>query len=433
MNEVPAVQSYALRDGGPFIRRIDLVLLLGLIPAVVANAPGFSASRDRLVDVAEVGTLESRILYAILALFAVVAVKRLHCPILWSRSAYVFSGYLSIGLVFSEFPSMVVRGLFVAWTSLVVWNVLGYYLAKQGKEVVSDFARRVPVFFLAWGLLETALWWLTPNRFEYGYMGDYIGYFLQPNLLAKLLCVGIIVQFFKIWIAGSTFRDILVIGMLSVLLLGTGSRTSLVALGVAVVATVLTKKGEKAGVKFALLGLMALLIVIGGSFFSEFFGKGDSYGLLVQSTLAFRLDMWQALVPQMLIHPWLGAGLNSFWNPILFETFEVPTTGIHNGYLQVFQDLGIVGLVLLLGAFMPLFRALRHPVAKHSSTVMKYSLVSSWIYFFAVNVAEGEMGNYRSCIWGILMTLSLCWYYLTKKYRYASNNHHSLLQPGTVA
>ncbi len=110
---------------------------------------------------------------------------------------YVFAGYLALGLAISDYPNMVVRGLFVAWTSLVLWNALGYYLAVNGQRVHEDLVHRLPVLLLAWGLLETVFWWVTTDRFQYGYMGNYIGYFLQPNLLARVLSLGFIVLFFK--------------------------------------------------------------------------------------------------------------------------------------------------------------------------------------------------------------------------------------------
>ncbi len=205
----------------------------------------------------------------------------------------------------------------------------------------------------------------------------------------------------------------MVFGTLAALLLGTGARTSLGSLVAAVILrgpVLLTSKKEKTRPKIALVSAILVIAVVLRPLLSDFFVKGDDYGVLDQSTLSWRMQMWDSLFPLMLDHLWMGSGLNSFWNPDLFLTISSSTSGIHNGYLQVFQDLGLIGLLLLLVVHFPLFRALSIDVQKPHAVIIRYSLTCAWIYFFFVNLAESELGNYRGCIWGTLMTLSISWY-----------------------
>lgn len=73
------------------------------------------------------------------------------------------------------------------------------------------------------------------------------------------------------------------------------------------------------------------------------------------STLTGRTDLWKALIA-MDTHPWLGTGFESFWMGSrldhLWALFPFQPNEAHNGYLEVYLNLGWVGvglLVLLLG------------------------------------------------------------------------------------
>lgn len=73
------------------------------------------------------------------------------------------------------------------------------------------------------------------------------------------------------------------------------------------------------------------------------------------STLTGRTDLWKSLIA-MDTHPWLGTGFESFWlgNRLdhIWATFLWQPNEAHNGYLEVYLNLGWVGvgfLALLLG------------------------------------------------------------------------------------
>lgn len=68
------------------------------------------------------------------------------------------------------------------------------------------------------------------------------------------------------------------------------------------------------------------------------------------STLTGRTDLWQALV-SMNTQPWTGTGFESFWvgNRLeqLWSMFPFQPNEAHNGYLEVYLNLGWVGVILL--------------------------------------------------------------------------------------
>ena len=76
-------------------------------------------------------------------------------------------------------------------------------------------------------------------------------------------------------------------------------------------------------------------------------------------TFTGRTDIWYVLGLHIHFHPWFGTGYGAYWigpNPsspsydMVRQLYFYPTEG-HNGYLDVINDLGYVGLITLLGYF----------------------------------------------------------------------------------
>lgn len=81
-------------------------------------------------------------------------------------------------------------------------------------------------------------------------------------------------------------------------------------------------------------------------------------------TFTGRTAIWEILNEQIRLHPWLGGGYGAYWvgavptSPsyqMLLKLYFYPSEG-HNGYLDVVNDLGIVGGIVLLGYFASYIR-----------------------------------------------------------------------------
>jgi O-antigen ligase len=99
-----------------------------------------------------------------------------------------------------------------------------------------------------------------------------------------------------------------------------------------------------------LVGMVLMVISIAG--FALFASSGGALlqGIGRNSTLTGRTLIWKAVLAQK-IHPLIGAGFESFWMGNRMESvWTMSQNGIqqaHNGYLELYLNLGWIGLALL--------------------------------------------------------------------------------------
>lgn len=100
----------------------------------------------------------------------------------------------------------------------------------------------------------------------------------------------------------------------------------------------------------AIHALVLAIVVIGGS--AVLFGNETvAHAVGRQTNLTGRTEIWQTVIP-MVPNPIVGAGFDSFWlGPRLATIWSLyPTLYLneaHNGYIQTYLDLGMVGVVLI--------------------------------------------------------------------------------------
>lgn len=111
---------------------------------------------------------------------------------------------------------------------------------------------------------------------------------------------------------------------------------------------------------YVLLGIVILII---GQLTFDIYGRvADASGH--ESTLAGRGRLWEVLL-QTDTNPIIGAGFESYWlGERVGRIWSMPEfrwhpTQAHNGYLEIYLNLGIVGLMLLAGWIISTFGKIR--------------------------------------------------------------------------
>jgi exopolysaccharide production protein ExoQ len=194
------------------------------------------------------------------------------------------------------------------------------------------------------------------------------GVSLQKNQFGQLCALSIFILFWSLVRDGrsgnllerrsQTLADLFVISVGGYLLLGckdSYSATSLgmLILGVAMLLALCWRKGMALYLVKHLKGFLVSVVFI-------YWVLHESVVEMIapifsrDETFTGRTDIWRLLLEFASRNPILGTGYGGFWAPGNRElerefTSQFILTNAHNGYLAVYTELGIVGLVLLAG------------------------------------------------------------------------------------
>jgi O-antigen ligase len=160
---------------------------------------------------------------------------------------------------------------------------------------------------------------------------------------------------------------------------GFRSSTAIVLLALAVGLFYLTDYVRKRNIRIGSLVAVVVLAVLFLQALPRLTGHRTLTDHIIEDVLhkdvnlTDRTDFWPLLLKKGMRHPWLGCGFDSFFSPQMQDEVqsELASTGTyfrpsqaHNGYLEVFLNLGVVGLLFLgltiYGAFKGINRLMQH-------------------------------------------------------------------------
>jgi O-antigen ligase len=164
--------------------------------------------------------------------------------------------------------------------------------------------------------------------------------------------------------------------------------------------------------RIILIGLVSLLIiqVLAISFLNESLAPVFFSAAGRDTSFTGRVPLWQELLEIGGHSPLIGYGFASFWldgdrvEEIWNRVNWTPTTA-HNGYLDIFLDLGIIGLILL---FLLLVQTYRGIVRSHENApgLSQLKVVLFAMAFFH-NFTESSFGKPFSPIWLLFLLASI--------------------------
>jgi exopolysaccharide production protein ExoQ len=130
--------------------------------------------------------------------------------------------------------------------------------------------------------------------------------------------------------------------------------------------------------------------------------NGDIVKVLGRNpTLTYRTMIWKVLL-SLRTNPWVGVGYDSFWLGSRLQTVWRYFGGIneaHNGYLDIYLDLGIIGLILLVLFLCASYRNIWRSFANSPATASL--ALAAWVMLLFYNVTEAAFKG--GLIWSIAL------------------------------
>jgi exopolysaccharide production protein ExoQ len=341
-----------------------LVFWLANIAPLAAYSP-----RDASNIGASQGSLSNQVLISTFglvgALFLPAAIRRFDGAFQWLLALWIlYLGWASASLIWSIYPPHTVRNV-VAFVLVSVGCFglgVGFYGSlPNGRDL---FLRHVfwasvlsalvillplPLRFQQYDLLDPS------QRLDIG--GGFSAYVTRPIMDSLLILAATSILGVRRWLK----RDWFWVAVLVLPLLALKSRGpvlwGMIALGIFYLF-------YKTSIRDRVLqvGSLFMIGVVTYIYYSENVLRtilGPLVPILtrgnVEATMKLngRIPLWQALIEQVLQHPWLGAGFATFWSPHSITqqgslAVLVGRPSAHNGYLEELLNTGVVGLTILL-------------------------------------------------------------------------------------
>jgi O-antigen ligase len=330
-------------------------------------------------------------------------------------------GYMLVSILWSEIPFV----SFKRWGRELIAIIMAFLVLTEPsrRQAVQSLIRRTVYILIPFSLL------LIKYFPEYGRMygrwsgGEmWIGVAVQKNGLGRLCLISI---FFLVWSLirrwkGSdvpvrsyqTYAEVLLLVAALFLLIGPPGAypaTAIVALGAGLAMFGTLQWMRKHRMYLGAIPAVAMIVLVVGFGIVTPFVGGSTVGgfspILGRSeTLTGRTDIWAGLLPFFEKHPILGHGFGGFWTPMTQQAIFGQKEA-HNGYLDVFLGIGIVGLLLIV-LFLLSFcwkaqRELTHDY-DWASLCICYLLMA-----LIHNVTESSINSFTSHLTAVLLFLAV--------------------------
>jgi exopolysaccharide production protein ExoQ len=242
--------------------------------------------------------------------------------------------------------------------------------------------------------------------------GAWYGVYTQRNELGTMMVFGALT--FLIWSRmPSTSKWIgwvLAAGAFGLVVLS-GSITSLVAFGV-LLSTIpmvwLIRRYERTGRFLILAGV--LLIGMGWWVGTSFDAVTEAMGR--DSSLTGRTELWGASILFGLNRPLLGYGYNAFWLGLEGQSADVwqivgwAAPSAHNGLLEIWLDLGLAGVAIVVYSFGSSLRRAFEAVRDTTNWQYAWPLLFL-VILFVMNLTESTFFEGNSIYWFLYMVTAM--------------------------
>jgi exopolysaccharide production protein ExoQ len=344
--------------------------------------------RDKLSDVNEIGTsnIVNQIAYTAIFFLSLIAmlpkIKTVLGIIFREKVFTFFIIWAFISILWSDYTFVSFKRWFQFFTAYTV--ALSVMSHVDFSEIILS---RIRYLFYAYLLVSIVSIMIVPGAKDY--YGIWRGIAPSKNHLGQAALLSTLIVFYTVWTSRGIKRIVALLFFLLALTLLAGSQSMTsqsTFLFIVFLGGVLYL--DQYFRKLSLGRALSFIIIISGTalFLSVIFLAPDILASVVGSagrdlTFTGRTDLWRDILYETSNHWVLGAGFQGFWvveNPALLALYDIYVwlpNQAHNGYLDILNEVGAIGLFLFLLIILNYFRG-----------IINLKLPHFWVWFVVAAV-----------------------------------------------
>lgn len=345
------------------------------------------------------------LIYALSLFLMVLRWRQAAKVVMRGTLVWVLVGFVVFSMFWSDAPDVTLRqSIAVIGTTL-----FGVYLATR-----YSLSEQLKLLALVFGIVAVLSLVFAVALPSYGLQGgqSWQGIYHHKNMLGRIMILSGVVFVLMIhtehkrrWMAWGGA------GLSTMLLLLSNSKTALALYGTLVILLPLYRAMRlyyKLAVPLligAVLsgGAIAMIVLASVETVLESAGK--------DLTLSGRTDLWGLVLDMIQLRPWLGYGFGGFWRGwngasayIWTAEWWLPMHS-HNGYLNLWLDLGLVGLMIFGFSFLMVLR--RAIIWVRSTNSPEYLMPLSFLTFMLLyNLTESVILLQNTIFWILYVTIA---------------------------
>lgn len=347
-------------------------------------------------------------IYALTLLLIFFRWKNFFYAIAKSKLLLVIAGVALASVLWSDAPALTLRrGAATLGTTL-----FGMYLATR-------YSLKEQLHLMAWacGIAAVSSLFFTLAFPAYGISaalgGAWRGVFLHKNPFGIVMATSTLV-FLLIAMNSYKYRYLMWAGCglsISLLVLST-AKTSLVLL-LTILVLLPLYRALRWNFSWMMLFFIAAVIVFGCLAILLVSNlETIVVGLGKDMTLTGRTEIWAAVLDMIRERPWLGYGYSGFWlgyegaSAYVWRVTGWPVPYAHNGFLDLWLDLGLLGVLLYLLSFVTsCFRAIN--LIRWTKTSSGFWPIILLTFSFLSNLSESTILKPNNIYWALYVAVTL--------------------------
>lgn len=347
------------------------------------------------MDEIETSNIVNQIVYSFLflsALYSLIPKWRFVISIIKREKIFfIFLLWCSVTLLWSNYPFVSFKRLFQYITTYIVFLSILSHLGDTDKTFkffkillsVYILISLVSIFTIPGAIDEHGLWrGMAPSKNHLGQMAlvsilFFIQFISNSSLKQKLFFIFMLVLTIALFLGSSSITSILTLVIIAGLLFAQYLDKQFAPSGIGRTVSVLT-------IIFTVTLVIALLFLAPRLLSDLVSGTGRDL------TLTGRTDLWKDIIKYANTHLLLGAGFQGFWVldslqiQELYQVYIWIPIQAHNGYLDILNETGLIGLLLFATTAINYFVNLRK---LDTSYFWKWLVVAALV----VNITESTL------------------------------------------